>query len=223
MSGGLADAAVFVVENCSYKYDIAMGDFLQRFFLAFVPIFVAVDAFGLVPIYLGLTCGVEIKRRQRIVRQATITAMVVAVAFIFLGRAVFELMGIQVYDFMVAGGALLFLIAANDLLSSAINPERQVTDIGVVPIGMPLMVGPAVLTTILMVGNQQNYGLWPTLAATIVNIAIAGVVLSGAEVITRVIGEAGSKALSKVASLILAAIAVTMIRKGIIEAIAAAR
>jgi multiple antibiotic resistance protein len=200
-----------------------MGDFLHRFFLAFVPIFVAVDAFGLVPIYLGLTCGIEIKRRRRIVRQAVVTAMAVVVAFIFLGNAVFELMSIKVYDFMVAGGALLFLIAANDLLSSSFKPERDVTEIGVVPIGMPLIVGPAVLTTILMIVNQPNYGLWPTLAATVVNIAIAGAVLSGAEVITRVIGEAGSKALSKVASLILAAIAVMMIRSGIMQIIAAAR
>jgi multiple antibiotic resistance protein len=199
-----------------------MSDFLHRFFLAFVPIFVAVDAIGVVPLYLGLTCGIEIKRRRQIVRQAVLTAMAVAVGFIFLGNAVFGLMGIKVYDFMVAGGALLFLIAANDLLSSAFKPEREVTEIGVVPIGMPLMVGPAVLTTILMIVNQPAYGLWPTLAATVVNIAIAGVVLSGAEIITRIIGEAGSKALSKVASLILAAIAVMMIRSGIMQIVDAA-
>ena len=184
---------------------------MREFLLAFVPIFVAVDAIGVVPVFLSLTEGLDRLQRRKVILQSFVTALAVAVAFIFLGKVVFRLMGVTEYDFMVAGGVLLFVLATVDLVSGA-KFARQTPTLGAVPIGTPLIVGPAVLTTALMLVDV--YGLWQTLAAVVVNVALGCAVLSYADVLERVLGRAGSRAVSKVAMLILAAIAVMMVRRG---------
>ncbi len=187
--------------------------FLKNFLLVFVPMFVAVDALGVLPLFLGLTEGMERIDRQRTIKQAVLTALGVAVGFVFLGKNVFRLMGITVEDFMVAGGVLLFVIAMMDLVSGA-KMARKVETIGAVPLGVPLMVGPAVLTTGLMLVGV--HGIPATFLAMTVNILIAGVVFMTADFWMRILGPAGSQAVSKVASLLLAAIAVMMIRRGLV-------
>jgi multiple antibiotic resistance protein len=192
---------------------------MNEFFLAFVPIFVAVDAIGLLPIYLNLTEGLAPAARRKIVFQSFLTAVLVAVGFVFLAKAVFRLMGITIQDFMVAGGVLLFAISAMDLVSER-KFTRHIDTLGAVPLGTPLIVGPAVLTTALMLVDV--YGLVPTLLSVVVNVFIACAIFCGATAIEKVLGHAGSKAVSKVAGLILAAIAVMMIRKGLVGILATA-
>ena len=193
---------------------------MRNFLYAFVPIFVAVDALGVLPLFIGLTDGLGREDRRRIILQSMVVATTVAIAFILLGKSVFALMGIRTEDFMVAGGVILFVIATLDLVTATKYARREVGTLGAVPLGMPLIVGPATLTTCLMI--EGVYGLVPTLLSVVVNIAVAGLVFLSADWWTRLLREAGSRALSKVASLILAAIAVMMIRKGLIGLIAAA-
>ena len=199
-----------------------MGEELSHralnFLQAFVPIFFAVDAIGVLPLYIGLTEGTEKADRRRIIRQSLITAFLVAVGFVFLGKSIFRLMGIQISDFMVAGGVLLFAIALMDLVSERQYSHRAIGTIGAVPLGVPLIIGPATLTMAIILVDV--YGLVETLLAIVVNICIAGAVFLGGESITRVLGPAGSRAVSKVASIILAAIAVMMIRKGLPDLVA---
>ena len=189
---------------------------MENFILAFVPLFVSVDAFGLLPVFIGMTEGIDKKKRTRIILQSVITAFLIATLFVFLGKAIFSLLGITVADFMIAGGVLLFVIALVDLLTIEKRRIRLSSDsIGPVPLGTPLMVGPAVLTTSLMLVNV--YGVVTTISAIVANIIIAGIVFYTSGVLTRVLGLAGTRALSKIASLFLAAIAVMMVRRGVFE------
>jgi multiple antibiotic resistance protein len=91
------------------------------------------------------------------------------------------------------------------------------TEIGAVPIGTPLIVGPAVMTMALVLSNQ--YGSAISLIAVLLNIAIVAVVFYSSDFLIRMLGTNGSKALSKVMALLLAAIGVMMIRKGVLEII----
>ena len=84
---------------------------MHSFLLVFIPIFVAVDAIGLLPIFISLTQGLEQKTKQKVIGESILTALGLSIGFIFLGRAVFKLLGITVGDFMVAGGLVLFCIA----------------------------------------------------------------------------------------------------------------
>jgi multiple antibiotic resistance protein len=185
---------------------------INDFLLAFVPLFVAVDIIGTLPMFLGLTEGMPPDKRRHIIRQSILTALPVAVGFLYLGQFLFDRLGITMYDFMVAGGVLLFIIATIDLVSS-IKYARRIDIIGAVPLGIPLIVGPAVLTTELML--VDIHGHTATILALVANIGLAALVLLSADFWARHLGKAGSQAFSKVASLILAAIAVMMIRKGV--------
>lgn len=181
--------------------------------LAFIPIFVAVDALGVLPLFISFTESVKRNQRAKIIRDSMITAILIALIFIFVGKSAFRFLGITVYDFMVAGGALLFILAINDLLRSQKVTRIPENTVGIVPLGMPLIVGPAVLTTSLIM--LDAYGLVPTLISVILNVLIAGIIFSASNFIMKLIGKGGTKAVSKVASLFLAAIAVMMVRKGI--------
>lgn len=187
---------------------------VENFLLAFVPIFVAVDAIGVLPIFVSLTQGVKKREKVRIIVQSVITAMCLAVGFIIIGRAVFKLLNITIGDFMIAGGAVLFSISITDIMSPGKQRRIPFRDLGAVPLGIPLIVGPAVLTTSLIL--IPEYGMAATLISIFLNVALAGIIFSFSDLLIRVFGEAGSKALSKFMSLLLAAIAVMMIRKGIL-------
>jgi len=183
--------------------------------LSFIPIFVAVDAVGVLPIFVSLTEGIERSERAKIIVQSMLTALCLAVGFIFLGKAVFRILGITIGDFMVAGGAILFCLAITDIINPVKKRRIPTEELGAVPLGTPLIVGPAVLTTCLVIISE--YGLLATLISVMVNILLAGIIFESSSVVMRVLGEAGSKALSKIMSLMLAAIAVMLTRKGIAQ------
>lgn len=185
----------------------------EKILLAFIPIFVAVDAIGVLPLFVTLVEGVDKRERARVIVQAMITAVLLAVGFILLGKWIFGLLGITIGDFAIAGGALLFAIAITDIMSPQKKRDISACDVGAVPLGTPLIVGPAVLTTSMLIVGQ--YGFTATLVSVTINILIAGTVFFLADTLIKMIGEAGVKALSKIMSLLLAAIAVMMVRKGV--------
>jgi multiple antibiotic resistance protein len=176
-------------------------------------LFVAVDAIGLLPIFVSLTEGLSKSEKNKIIVQSMLTAFLLAVSFILVGKVVFRLLGITIGDFMIAGGALLFCIAIMDIINHTKQRRLPEANLGAVPIGTPLIVGPAVLATSLVIMPQ--YGLLPTIISVIANILFAGLIFGGSLGLIRVLGEAGTKALSKIMSLLLAAIAVMLMRKGI--------
>jgi multiple antibiotic resistance protein len=187
--------------------------FSKELLAAFIPIFVAVDAVGTLPIYISLTQGIKNEDKKKILVQSVITALCLALGFIAVGKLIFGFLGITMGDFMIAGGVILFCIAILDLVRSGNERTFPMDSLGAVPIGTPIMVGPGVLTTCLMMVDQ--HGLSVTVIATFINVLLAGIMFYFSGVIIKIIGPAGSRALSKVMALLLAAIAVMMIRKGI--------
>src|SRR5512139_604531 len=126
-----------------------LDDILKQFislgiFLPFIPLFVAFDALGILPIFVFLTSEMTRPERKKVVSQSALTDFLVGIGFLVAGKSVFDLLGITVSDFKVAGGILLFIIAVVDL----IFPERTFPKetLEGVPIGIPLIVGPGVLT-----------------------------------------------------------------------------
>jgi len=185
-----------------------MGKFLQ----AFIPLFVAIDPVGMAAVFLALGRGASPARRHRIAWQATVTGGAIALGFLFLGQHVFSAVGVSVKDFQVAGGLILFILAARDLTQSEGEPAKLPEDFGIVPLGMPLIAGPALITTLLLL--VQTQGMDVTLAALVVNLVLIVLAFVGSEWLARLIGEMGLRAISKIISMLLAAIAVAMIRRG---------
>jgi multiple antibiotic resistance protein len=189
-------------------------EFLKNILFAFIPLFVAMDVVGALPIYLGLTAEMPKANKKRIVKQATLVAAVIGLAFLFTGKGIFALLGVTVADFKVAGGILLLVLSIIDITKS--REERRVTgtEIGIVPLGMPLIIGPAALAALLAVGN--SYGIIQTIIAFGINLVIVFLGLRFADTISRIIGRATSIAVSKIMYMLLAAIAVMMIREGLV-------
>lgn len=196
-----------------------LREFMHAFVLCFVPLFAAVDAVGLLPLFIALTAGLTPTVKRRILYQMLITAISVVVAFVLIGQIILQFLGVTIPDFMVAGGAMLFAVAMNDLFATDKGrPQLEAESIGAVPLGVPLTVGPAVLTTVLLLANE--HGQWPALAAAIANVLLAGIAFSWAGSLERFLGRDGVRALSKISSLLIATIAVMMIRKGVFQMIA---
>lgn len=186
---------------------------MLKIVLALIPIFVAVDAIGVMPIYVSLTEGLTAKEKHRIITQSMVTAAALAISFIFIGKGVFHVLSITIGDFMIAGGAILFCLAITDILNPVKKRRIPSEELGAVPLGTPLIVGPAVLTTSLLIITE--YGMVATLISVVANILLAGLVFSASGFLIKILGEAGTKAISKIVSLLLAAIAVMLIRKGL--------
>lgn len=195
-----------------------MADFFHDLIRAFVPLFVAVDAIGVVPIILSISQGQSRPERSRMLRYAMITALGLGLGFLVIGKAVLSLLGISESHFLVAGGSILFLLAARSLLFGDRREGSDAMDqdtIGVFPIGVPLVVGPAVLTTLLVLIDR--YAIGPVLLAFFLNLGIAWVIFVQASRLARFMGKGGLGAASKIAMLLLAAIAVRMIHRGILQ------
>jgi multiple antibiotic resistance protein len=191
-----------------------MLEWLTKFLQAFIPLFVAIDPIGLAAIFLGLGQNIAAERRQKIADQAVWTGGLVALGFLFLGKSIFAALGISVGDFQIAGGLILFILAAKDLVQSAAEPEKLPEDFGVVPLGMPLIAGPASITTLLVLAQNQAIGLVVTLVALAVNLILVVLALHYSEWLGRKVGATGMRAISKIIAMLLAAIAVSMIRQG---------
>lgn len=185
---------------------------LEPFLQAFIPMFVAIDPIGLAAIFLGLGQGVETAQRQRIATQATITGGGVALLFLFLGSNIFKALGISGSDFQIAGGLILFVLAARDLIHPAAEPEKLPSDFGVVPLGMPLIAGPALITTLIL--SAETYGVSYALLALLANLVLVMLAFRFSDTLGRKIGATGLRAISKIISMLLAAIAINMIRRG---------
>lgn len=197
-----------------------MSEILRLYILGFIPLFVAVDAIANIPIFLSLVEHASKPVRKKIILDAVMTATSVAVIFMCVGKGVFALLGVTIPDFQIAGGALLFILAVRLLLPGAqksVLTSGHDKDLGVFPLGTPLITGPAVLTTTLMI--MHSYGAAVTLAAVILNMIFVWVTLAKAEVIMKLIGPSGIRAFSKIMYILLAAIAVMMIRHGITGAL----
>ena len=189
-----------------------MTEWLEKLLLAFIPLFVAIDPIGVVPLFWGISQGVESERKRRIVHQATWTAVIVAIGFMFLGKLIFRALSITVPDFQVAGGLILLGLAGRDLLGTGNAITEAHEDFGVVPLGLPIIVGPATLTTLLIV--MDSVGVGYALAGLVINLVLVNFSFRYSDRLANLIGMPGLRAFSKITSLLLAAIAVAMIRRG---------
>lgn len=192
-----------------------MGEIIMRFALSFIPIFVAIDIIGILPLYLSLIENIKGDSRANVVRQSVLTALIVAMIFLFFGRPIFNFLGITEADFKIAGGIILLVLAVSDLLFPGKSRLAFSPEVGIVPIGTPLIVGPAVLTTLVLMVDIYGYLL--TGLSLVLNLIIVWLVLTFSEKIFRILGNGGTRAFGKIISLLLAAIAVMMIRVGITE------
>lgn len=189
---------------------------MSNFLTAFLPLFIAIDVIGILPTFLTMTDGSAIQERRKVVVQAVITSLCVGALFVLAGKYIFNFLGISMSDFKVAGGVLLFLFSVKDLTVTE-GERKQIKDphLGIVPIGMPLIAGPGVLTSMLLMVPSQGETI--VLGAYVINILLVLAVFWYSNFVIKVVGEALAKAIGKLFAIFLGAIGVMMIRNGFFE------
>ena len=157
------------------------------------------------------------KERTKTIRTSIIVAFIVALVFMLTGQALFKFIGITLSDFKIAGGIVLLLISLADLLGSPESKNRASGSTGIVPLAVPLITGPAAMTTLVI--QAGSYGYPVTIASMIANYLIAWGLLHNSFFLTRMFGRDGTVVISKIVVILLAAIGVAMIRSGVYGAI----
>ena len=191
-----------------------MRSFADSFVLTFVPLFIVIDTIGSLPIIMSLSEGMTPKEHRKLINIALITATIVGLIFLFFGKFILDVMGISVGAFSIAGGIILLVFAIRYLISGRWLNVIKEEMIAIVPLGTPLIVGPATITTLLLLANEE-FPLYIILLSFAVNMIISWVVFLIGNKLVRFFGKGGIAAVSQVFNLLLVAIAVTMIIHGL--------
>ncbi|MEV7087210.1 MarC family protein [Streptomyces sp. NPDC093085] len=191
----------------------------------FLTLFVIMDPPGITPIFLALTSGRPVKVQRAMAWQAVAVAFGVITVFGLLGQQILDYLHVSVPALMIAGGLLLLLIAL-DLLTGKNDEPKQTKDVNValVPLGMPLLAGPgAIVSVILAVQHARGPGggiaVWAAIAAMHL---VLWLTMRYSLVIIRVIRDGGVVLVTRLAGMMLSAIAVQQIINGVTQVIRAA-
>ena len=106
---------------------------MKEFLLSFIPIFVAMDAIGILPMFIGFTEHLKSREKQKIINQSIITAFLIGIVFLFLGKWIFKILGVQVSDFKIAGGTVLLAISLRDILQYEKSHKLSSETMGAMP------------------------------------------------------------------------------------------
>ncbi len=186
-------------------------------------LWVILDPPGLLPVFLGLTRRMSPRQRNVAARRATLVALAVTGLFGLFGRFILNYLHVSVPALQVSGGLLLLLVALQlltghfDEPSADDAPEANV-NVAIVPLGTPLLAGPGVIVAIMVAVQASSTLIGYIVVAVALLTAMLGVFLTlrFAEVIRRVLREAGITLLTRIAGLVLSAIAVQMMADGIL-------
>ncbi len=183
-----------------------------KFFFVLAPFFV-------LSMFLTMTRGMEKKRRRYIAVKVTFTVIITCYILYFFGDVIFRLFGITVDSFRVGAGILLFMSAV-DLVrqSKKVGVDHlETTDIAVVPLSIPITVGPATIGTLLVLGSESTTHMETVMGCLGVTAAVLclGVILFTAVIIERILGEEGIVIMSKLTGLVLAALAAQIVLEGV--------
>ena len=177
-------------------------------------LFIVTDPLGLVPIFMALTQGATPNERRAIFSRATFAGFMLLLLFAFAGTGILSLFDITPSDFKIAGGILLLVIALR-IVSEAHYGEPGGGRAGVVPLAVPLLVGPGAITTTIVL--LRTYKLPVTLGAVVITFALSFLIFRYANVLYRYLGRTGSDIIARIMGMLLAAIAIKFIRQGVQE------
>ncbi len=189
-------------------------EFATNLVKAVIVLFIIVDPFGDIPIFMSLMEKMTGVQKRRVFNTAVIIGSILLLLFAFTGQEIFALFGISIYAFEVAGGILLLIIAMRILISGSMHEQNDSPEsIGAVPIAMPLLVGPGAITTTIF--NLHAYDVYVTVLSVLIVMVIVWVILRYVDSIYRFLGKTGSLVIARVVSLLIAAIAVQYILNGV--------
>ncbi len=201
---------------------------LQYFVTTFMAVLVIVDPFAVIPIYLGITEKISFKERNNICRKSCLIATALLLIFAFFGLSIFNIFGISLAAFQIAGGILLLLLGIAQLSANRrrVKPEEQTEslekeDISVFPLATPLLAGPGAISTVVLISGEATSFLHTVILALsiILVMFVAYLLLLFAPKIMKFLGQTGLNLMTRLMGIVLTAVAIQFIINGISETV----
>ena len=197
--------------------------FMSFFGTCFVAIFVIIDPFAVVPIFLTLTHDQDAASKKQINRKATLISASILVAIAFFGKGIFDIFGITLPAFQIAGGILLLILGIEQLENKRKRVKKEEEeeglekdDISVFPLGTPLLAGPGAISTVVLMGSNATWQEIAVLIVAILCVLLSSyIILQGSTFVYRLLGKTGLNLLTRIMGIILTAVAVQFILNGI--------
>lgn len=198
---------------------------LDEFLLIFIPMFVVIDPFGVMPIYLVMTKSMGKGDRRRTLRYSILFATALLLAFALVGKAVLDYLSVSIDALMITGGLLLLVIGVTMLYEGDTPRSRRKgveeaeaspntpEDVAFVPLGTPMIAGPGAISVVIILTGTGDIPL--VILSLLTIMAISAAILWQVGLVYRLIGNAGTRALTRVMGLITSAYAVQMILDGV--------
>lgn len=188
---------------------------LRSYWDSFIMLFIVFDAVGNVPLFYSLTHHMDDRERDKVFKRSVTIAAFLLLFFMTFGWAFFTYYGVTLDDFRIAGGLLLFVIAVGSIVGRVEAEALRSEDIAVVPMATPLLAGPGSIYVVMYL--SEVYGVFQALVSIALNSAIAMLLLRYSHHILRKLGKNLVLVFSRAVAFLLAVIAITLLREGIIN------
>ena len=199
--------------------------FDHHIFTDFVYLLVVIDPVSLVPEFIAVTRNHSPESRRRMAIRGSVIAAAILVAFIIVGQILLEALGITLPSFSIAGGLVLLAISLQRVLTTedihldeVARSGDVVRDVSVFPLATPYIAGPASILAVVLLTDNQKFGVIEQTQTTLVMLFILAVtcgVLLASGPVQRLLGRTGADVISRISGLVLAALAVETILQGI--------
>jgi multiple antibiotic resistance protein len=202
--------------------DIAFND--KLFIHALVGVFVIVNPFGNVPIFISLTSRLTSEERRNAIIKSMIIATAILLVFALIGKALFDMLNVTMDSLRIAGGLLMLAIAFDMLMgrspASRIDEAEERESVAVTPMATPLLAGPGAMTTVMILMNEADTPVLKgsVMFAILIAMAAGFIILINCETVYNIIRKDGARVLTKIMGIVLATIAVEMVVNGLLNA-----
>lgn len=188
---------------------------MREYWDSFIMLFIVLDSVGNIPIFYSLTSGMGNIERKRVFANSVVVASALLVFFALFGYSFLSYYNVSFTDFKIAGGILLLFLALEGVVGRLEAEALRSEDVTVIPMATPLLAGPGSIYVVMYL--DAVYGALPTLASIALNTIVAYAVLSGSGFVIEKLGRNTVLVLARILSLLLAVLAVSMIRSGVEE------
>jgi len=199
----------------------------QSIVTIFLTVFIVVDPFGIVPVFISLTGDLSPQRRRKTIVKSVVVAFIVLCIFIFTGNAILRFLGIQPGSFFIAGGILMFIVSMDLLLgkpgrtkTSPSEHDEEREDVSIFPLAIPMLAGPGAITTVLLYVSEDRLPSYVTLilvGSVALALVIAGITMRLSSYFLRVLGKTGVSVIERIMGIVLTGLSVQFVYDGLLK------
>lgn len=189
----------------------------MEIYSAAAALFLVMDPLGNVPVFLSILKDYDVKKRRRIMLRELLIALVLSLAFLFLGQYILSLFSLRPESISIAGGIILFIIAIRMIfpLKGTFADDFGTQEPLIVPLAVPLVAGPSLLATLLLFSRSEPARILDYTIALLVAWAVSAAILLSSELFYKILGERGLIAVERLMGMLLVALSVQMFLDGI--------